>query len=113
MAPACRKGNVSACAKFPTGRVLLPHRGLADAITPNQSFVAAYAARLLRSDGIVAELRRSISHTKHQSYNVPASSRLVLLSQQVSAIWTIFQDTHIVRFRSCCATFDSVLPRMW
>src|SRR5260370_40996261 len=31
-----RGGNVSACAKFPKGHALLPHHGLADAITPHQ-----------------------------------------------------------------------------
>src|SRR6267143_5055104 len=50
-APACRSGNVSACAKFPRERALLPHHGLADAITSHQIFTVANAARLLRSDG--------------------------------------------------------------
>jgi hypothetical protein len=51
MAPACRTGNVSACAKFPRGHVLLPHHGLVDAITPDQFLPVIVAARLLRSDG--------------------------------------------------------------
>src|SRR6266480_6033985 len=32
-------------------RAVLPHHGLAHAITPNQTLVAVNAARLLRSDG--------------------------------------------------------------
>ena len=51
LAPACRRGNVFACAKFPNGRALLPQVGLADAISPDQIFVTVNAAGLLRSDG--------------------------------------------------------------
>jgi hypothetical protein len=40
-APACRKGNVSAFAKFPRTQATLPQGGLADAIAPDQIFTAA------------------------------------------------------------------------
>jgi hypothetical protein len=52
LAPARRDGNVSASAKFPTSHALLPHHGLADAITPDQVPVAVDAGRMLRSDGV-------------------------------------------------------------
>ena len=65
LAPACRTGNVSASAKFPQGRALLPHHGLADAITSDQIFAAVTAAELLRGDGVTAgtweEFRRDRS----------------------------------------------------
>jgi hypothetical protein len=48
VAPACLIGNVFASAKFPTTYALLPHPGLADAITPAQIFSDADAAKLLR-----------------------------------------------------------------
>jgi hypothetical protein len=50
LAPPRHDWNVSVCAKFPRKPALLPHRGLADAITPEHS-VRANAAGLLRSDG--------------------------------------------------------------
>jgi hypothetical protein len=56
-------GNVSACAKFPTGRSLLPQLGLVDAITPDQIFRVASAARLLRSDGGATGTAESIRHS--------------------------------------------------
>jgi hypothetical protein len=37
--------------EVPLDSALLPHRGLADAISPDQIFRAVIAARLLRSDG--------------------------------------------------------------
>jgi len=46
--------NVSAGAKFPDRRALLPHRGLADAITSDHIFIPVHtviAAGLLRGDG--------------------------------------------------------------
>jgi hypothetical protein len=61
-APACRRGNVSASAKFPRERGLLPHHGLADAITPDQIFSVTNAARLLRSDGVTMEPPRNFDH---------------------------------------------------
>jgi hypothetical protein len=44
LAPACRAGNVFACAKFPECAALLasalpPHDGLVDAISPDQIFI--------------------------------------------------------------------------
>ena len=51
MAPACRQRNVSACAKFPRSRAVLPHHGLADAITSAQSFACVNAAEMLRGEG--------------------------------------------------------------
>jgi ATP-binding cassette subfamily B protein len=48
---AASMGNVLASAKFPTRPALLPHHGLADAITPGQVFAVVNAARLLRGDG--------------------------------------------------------------
>jgi hypothetical protein len=47
----CRGGNVFASAKFPTPRTFFHIVVFAHAITPDQSFVAVNAARLLRSDG--------------------------------------------------------------
>jgi hypothetical protein len=58
-----RRGNVSACAKFPKERALLPRLGLADAITRPQIFNVANAARLLRSDGGTMELLRNFPHS--------------------------------------------------
>jgi hypothetical protein len=64
LAPACRGGNVFASAKFPRRHALLPYRGLADAITPNQIiFTVTNAARLLRSDGSTMELLRNFPHS--------------------------------------------------
>jgi hypothetical protein len=64
LAPACRGGNVFASAKFPKRHALLPYRGLADAITPNQIiFTVTNAARLLRSDGSTMELLRNFHHS--------------------------------------------------
>src|SRR5882757_1088943 len=99
-------GNVSACAKFPRERALLPHHGLADAITSDHMFTVAIAAGLLRSDGNAMGTTR-----KHPSLGRTERIRLIFypLSNGFAAAWTIFQDTPIVRFRSCCATFASVL----
>jgi hypothetical protein len=41
--------------EVPRGCALLPHHGLADAITPDQVLAVVNAARLLRSDGSAVE----------------------------------------------------------
>jgi hypothetical protein len=68
LALACRYGNVSAHAKFPTSHALLPHHGLADAITPDQVPVAVDAGEMLRSDGVAkatAEQAASFDRMSH------------------------------------------------
>jgi hypothetical protein len=62
MAPACRTGNVSACAKFPRGHALLPHHGLADAITPDQVSTAVIAADCCAVMAALWELQDRIHH---------------------------------------------------
>src|ERR1700678_2607377 len=67
-APACRRGNVSACAKFPRGCALLPQDGLADAITPDQVLDVVHAARFSRSNSRTVgtvERRRSFNQAEH------------------------------------------------
>jgi hypothetical protein len=50
--------------EVPQKTALLPYRGLADAITPNQIiFTVTNAARLLRSDGSTMELLRNFHHS--------------------------------------------------
>src|SRR6266404_6244978 len=66
-------GNVSACAKFPRERALLPHHGLADAITPDHMFTVAIAAGLLRSDGNAMGTTR-----KHPSLGRTERIRLII-----------------------------------
>jgi hypothetical protein len=99
MAPACRTGNVSACAKFPMDAHTSSHHGLVDAITSDQSFTVAIAAEMLRNIG-------DTKGTFDQTAGVQIKSSF--FSNGFAAIWTIFQDMRIVRFRSCCAISASV-----
>src|SRR6266566_4673493 len=92
--------------EVPHSAALLSHRGLAHAITPHQTLVTINAAQLLRGDGSGTGTERTLS----------ASDRTerVRLGFSFSfngfaATWTIFQDTRIVPFRSCCAIFAGVL----
>src|SRR6266436_9738415 len=109
LTPAYPNGNVLASARFLRASLLLPHRGLADAITPNQISASVDAARMLRDDG-------SAKGTLEQAASFDRSDlsprEISLSSKGVAATWTFFQDTLIVRFRSCCVTSAGALLRM-
>src|SRR3977135_2519063 len=90
-------------------RVLLPHCGLADAISPDQIFANADAAGLLRSDGNSAGTAE-----KHPSFDRtrPIKVGFSFFSNEFAATWTIFPDTRPARFRSSCAISANVWHRM-
>ena len=76
------------------------HRGLADAISPDQISANVDAAELLRSNGSAAVGRRERIRIKS------------FFSNGFAVTWTIFQDTPTVRFPLCCAISAGVLHRM-
>jgi hypothetical protein len=80
------------------------HHGLFDAITSDQTltvrtFTVANAAEMLRNIG------RTVG-AFDQTAGVQIESSF--FSNGFAAIWTIFQDMRIVRFRSCCVISVSV-----
>src|SRR5882672_4147974 len=58
LAPTCRNWNVLASAKFLGASVLLPHHGLADAITPGQISFTVDAGQMLRSNGVAKAIAK-------------------------------------------------------
>src|SRR6478609_8459665 len=96
----------SRICEVPLALALLPHGGLADSITAAQIFSQA---ELFRSDGSAMRAAE-----KYPSFDRTERIRLrsSFSSNRFAATWTIFQDTPIVRFRSCCAISASVLHRM-
>src|SRR5712692_7915958 len=109
LVPACPDWNVLASARFLRASLLLPHHGLADAIPPDQISAAVDAVRMLRSDGSTkgalepaASFDRSDLSPREFSFS----------NKGFPATWTFFQDTPIVRSRSCCATSAGALLRI-
>src|SRR6266700_4593288 len=90
-------------------RALLSHRGLAHAITPHQTLVTINAAQLSRGDGSGTGTERALSASDHtERVRIGFSFSF----NGFAATWTIFQDTRIVPFRSCCAIFAGVLQHI-
>src|SRR5712664_2836529 len=109
LAPTCRSWNVLASAKFLGASLLLPHHGLADAITPGQISFTVDAGQMLRSNGV----DKAISKQAPKSARMTRDRFELSLSYKgFAATWTFFQDMQIVRCRLCCAIFANVLLRM-
>src|ERR1700704_5276748 len=58
LAPIRRNWNVLASAKFLRASVVLPHHGLADAITPGQISFTVDAGQMLRSNGVAKAIAK-------------------------------------------------------
>src|ERR1700704_2174498 len=109
LAPIRRNWNVLASAKFLRASVVLPHHGLADAITPGQISLTVDAGQMLRSNGVakaIAKQASSVDRTNRARFEFSFSYK------GFAATWTFFQDMQIVRCRLCCAIFANVLLRM-
>src|SRR5713226_5657140 len=78
-------------------------------ITPDQISAAVDAVRMLRSDGSTeGTLQPAASFDRSD-----LSPREISFSNKgFPATWTFFQDTPIVRSRSCCATSAGALLRI-
>jgi hypothetical protein len=108
LAPTCRNWNVLASAKFLRASVLLPHHGLADAITPGQISFTVDAGQMLRSNGVakaIAKRAPSFDRMNRARFEFSFSYK------EFAATWTFFQDMQIVRCGLCCAIFANVLLR--
>jgi hypothetical protein len=99
----------SRICEVPLALALLPHGSLADSITAAQIFSQAETAKLFCSDGSAMGAAE-----KYPSFDRTERIRLrsSFSSNRFAATWTIFQDTPIVRFCSCCTISASVLHRM-
>src|SRR5258708_761239 len=110
LAPACRNGNVFAPARFLHTRAVLPHSGLADAITAIQIFSHVDAAELLRSDG------DGTGNSGRRHSRQPTErcwlKFLVILQQVCRVPWTAFPDIRTVLSHSCCDICASGWPPM-
>jgi hypothetical protein len=94
--------------EVPLALAHLPHGGLADSITAAQIFSQAETAKLFRIDGSAMGAAEKYPFDRTERIRLRSS----FSSNRFAATWTIFQDTPIVRFRSCCAISASVLHRM-
>src|SRR5882724_8264814 len=68
LAPTCRNWNVLASAKFLGASVLLPHHGLADAMTPGQISFTVDAGQMLRSNGVAKAIAKQAPSSDRMSY---------------------------------------------
>src|SRR6266478_9872502 len=88
LAPTCRNWNVLASAKFLGASVLLPHHGLADAITPGQISFTVDAGQMLRSNGIAKAIAKQAPPSDRMNR---ARFEFSFYYKGFAATWTFFQ----------------------
>src|SRR3981189_3844543 len=88
LTPAYPNWNVLASARFLRASLLLPHPGLADAITPNQISAAVDAAGMLRSDGSTKGTLEPAASFDRSALSPRESP---LSNKGFPASWTFFQ----------------------